>query len=245
MNRPLNRVIQDASWTDIASIRDPGDRLLHDLHFDLASGSGRKDLFDFGRADGTGVSPAQASRRGAQYRMEIADLLSEQDVVLGLPAEGKRSALARMAASLGEKAGMSQGFVLAAMLRRERLGSTATGRGVAIPHARIEGILAPTAVLATLQRPVWFDAPDGEPVDVLLALLWPKTDTAGFLQALSCFSRLLPHERLREHIRAAETSAEALAWIEAFGEKVADPSSGKLFSLGGRRFPHLFREALA
>jgi PTS system nitrogen regulatory IIA component len=91
---------------------------------------------------------------------------------------------------------MDQGAVLAAMLRRERLGSTAIGHGVAIPHARLEGISAPTIMLATLQYPVWFDVPDEGPVDLLLAVLWPKSDSVRFLQSLAYFCRLLRHPEL-------------------------------------------------
>ena len=83
--------------------------------------------------------------------MKICDFLREQDILLGMPAKGKHSALARVAAWLGGRVGRGQGAVLDALLHRERLGSTAVGHGVAIPHARMDGISAPVAMLATLQ----------------------------------------------------------------------------------------------
>jgi PTS system nitrogen regulatory IIA component len=210
---------QDAAWANVASIRNFDDRPMRDLHFGFASGSGRNDLFDFAGVDDVEGSPEQAPREREQDRTEITSLLEEQDIVLRMPARGKRSMLARMATRLGEKVGMSQGAVLAAMLRRERLGSTAIGNGVAIPHARLEGIPGPKAVLATLQHPIWFDTPDGKPVDLLLAVIWPKADTVGFLQALARFCRLLRHVELRDGIRAAEMSAEAMAWVQAFQKR--------------------------
>ncbi|MDW6023062.1 PTS sugar transporter subunit IIA [Mesorhizobium sp. BAC0120] len=146
--------------------------------------------------------------------MEITELLREQDIVLQMPAKGRRSALAKAAGWLGERVGRGQDEVLAAMLERERLGSTGIGHGVAIPHGRLDGIDAPAAMLATLERPVWFGSPDLAPVDLLLALLWPKSDVAGFLPALSYFCRLLRQPELRERLRAAETPEEAYAWLQ-------------------------------
>jgi PTS system nitrogen regulatory IIA component len=161
--------------------------------------------------------------------MEIGDILREQDVVIGMPAKGKRSALTRIAAQLGNNAGKGVGEVLTALQRRERLGSTGIGHGVAVPHARIEGIAAPVAMMATLQEPVWFGSPDNDPVDLLLAFLWPSSDVAGFLPTLARFCRLLRQPELRARLRASDSPAEARAWIEFFDEKGRRGSS----QLGG------------
>ena len=117
--------------------------------------------------------------------MRLSELVGEQDVLLGMQADRKRSALGGIAARLAERVGRSYGAVLAAFLRRERLGPTVVGDGIAIPHARLDGISAPAAVLATLQRPVPFGTPNDDSVDLLLALLWPTSDTEGFVPALS------------------------------------------------------------
>lgn len=211
--------LQGAAWAETASTRNS--RSLCNLRSDFGFGSEGVAFYSPGAPDDLGEPAPRPSGRWARRRVEVTELLGEQDVVLRLPAKGKRSALARIGARLGEKVEMSQGAVPAAMLRRERLGSTAIGHGVAIPHARLEEIPEPKAMLATLQRPVWFDAPDEEPVDLLLAVLWPKADSAGFLQALAHFCRLLRHGELRDRIRAAETPAEALAWVGAFQERIA------------------------
>lgn len=145
--------------------------------------------------------------------MAIDELLREQDIVLGMAVKGKRSALARIAAWLGAGVGVGEAAVLEALLHRERLGSTGIGHGVAIPHARVDRIAAPAAMLATLEKPVWFDSPDGNPVDLVLTLLWPKSDIGGFLPALANSCRLLRSADLRERLRAAETAADALAWL--------------------------------
>ncbi|WP_204842177.1 PTS sugar transporter subunit IIA [Manganibacter manganicus] len=151
--------------------------------------------------------------------MEIGDILREQDVVIRMPAKGKRSALTRIAAQLGNNVGKGVGEVLTALQRRERLGSTGIGHGVAVPHARIEGIAGPVAMMATLQEPVWFGSPDNDPVDLLLAFLWPSSDMAGFLPTLASFCRLLRQPELRARLRGSDSPAEARAWLAFFDEK--------------------------
>ena len=124
-------------------------------------------------------------RRPREDRHEVvSELVNEQDVLLGMQADRKRAALGGIAVRIAESVGRSHGAVLAAFLRREQLGPTAVGNGIAIPHARLEGISAPAAVLATLQRPVAFGTPDDASVDLLLALLWPTSDMKGFVPTL-------------------------------------------------------------
>src|SRR3546814_6189330 len=73
-----------------------------------------------------------------------------------MAARGKRSALAKIADRLGQRVDMRGAAILAALLRRERLGSTGIGHGVAVPHARLDGMPEPVAMLTALESPVWF-----------------------------------------------------------------------------------------
>lgn len=75
--------------------------------------------------------------------MKLSELLEEDDFLLGVPSREKRSALEAVASRLGRRTGRPQGEVLNALLRRERLGSTATGDGLAMPHATLAGISVP------------------------------------------------------------------------------------------------------
>ena len=146
--------------------------------------------------------------------MKLSELLGEDDFLLGVPSREKRSALEAFASRFGRKTGRPQGEILTALLRRERLGSTATGHGLAMPHAAFAGISVPAAVIATKKHPVAFDAPDDGDVDLLLGLLWPS-DVGGFLLTLSQYSRLLRRPRYRECLRQAVSPAKAWAGIEA------------------------------
>ncbi len=92
---------------------------------------------------------------------------------------------------------------------RERLGSTGFGRGVAIPHARIDGLARPVAVFFRLEAPVAFDAADGMPVDLVFGLLSPEQAGAAHLHALAAISRLMRDERMHHSLTEAP-GAEAL-----------------------------------
>lgn len=146
--------------------------------------------------------------------MRIGEILSEQDVALGLPARGRRSALTRIAAHLSNRAGLPSDSILAALRDRDRLGSTAIGRGVAVPHALLDGLRQPAAHLAVLERPIWFAAIDGKDVDIIITLLWPRSEARSFLPALSRVCRLFRIERLRRQLRVAVSADEALAILD-------------------------------
>lgn len=77
-----------------------------------------------------------ARRQASDY----IELVAEQDIFLFMQADTKRAALSGVAARLAEKVDRSHGMVPAALLGRERLGSTAVGHGIAIPHSRLDGM---------------------------------------------------------------------------------------------------------
>ncbi|WP_284391537.1 PTS sugar transporter subunit IIA [Algimonas ampicilliniresistens] len=104
--------------------------------------------------------------------------------------------------------------VVAAAIERERLGSTGVGNGVALPHARIEGMDRVVAAFARLSEPMDFDAVDGRPVDLVCFLLAPADCGGAHLRALARVSRLLRRQETRQRLRAAPTS-EALFAILA------------------------------
>jgi len=96
----------------------------------------------------------------------------------------------------------SRDIVLAAM-ERERLGSTGVGNGVALPHARIDGLDRVVAGFARLSEPMDFDSVDGRPVDLVAFLLAPSDSAGAHLRALARISRQLRREENRIRLRAA------------------------------------------
>jgi nitrogen PTS system EIIA component len=92
------------------------------------------------------------------------------------------------------------------LLRREKLGSTGTGDGIAIPHARIPGLNKPFGTLVSLEQPIDFDAIDGQPVDLLFLLLLPLTSDKEQLRALASVARILRNSELVRNLRRSRDS---------------------------------------
>lgn len=121
----------------------------------------------------------------------------------------KREILDALATCFAEVYSLDRDEVIDRIDEREKLGSTGFGRGVAIPHARIDGLARPVAVFLKLGQPVDFDAADGMPVDCVFGLLSPEQAGATHLQALAAISRMMRDERMHDALTAA-TNAEAL-----------------------------------
>jgi PTS system nitrogen regulatory IIA component len=95
------------------------------------------------------------------------------------------------------------------LMQRERLGTTASGGGVAIPHAHIPGLQSAIGLFARLCPPVAFDAADGQSVDLVLAVLTPVEALGDHLRALAQASRLMNDPELQQKLRATN-NAKAL-----------------------------------
>jgi PTS system nitrogen regulatory IIA component len=111
-------------------------------------------------------------------------------------ADSKSAILGLLADRFGEVYNLDRSDVLAKIQEREKLGSTGFGRGVAIPHARVPGVVRPVAAVLRPEAPVMFDAVDGRPVDIVFGLLSPEHAGATHLHALAAISRLMRDEAM-------------------------------------------------
>ena len=140
----------------------------------------------------------------------LADLL----VFSQLSVHSKKRVFESAAEAFGDIAGLSKEAVYRGLLDREKLGSTALGDGVAIPHCRIDTCIAPLGCLMTLTDEVDFSAPDGKGVDIVLVLLVPSEATQVHLDVLASVVKLLSDEPTRASIRKA-VEPEELSQIVA------------------------------
>jgi nitrogen PTS system EIIA component len=127
----------------------------------------------------------------------------EPEAVATVRAADRHSAIALLASRFAEVHGLDRSEVLDRLEERERLGSTGFGRGVAVPHARIEGLRAPVAAFLRLEAPVDFSAADAMPVNLVFGLLSPQQSGAAHLQALAAISRMMRDERMRSSLDSA------------------------------------------
>jgi len=94
------------------------------------------------------------------------------------------------------------------LFARERLGSTGLGHGVAIPHGRIKGLKNPMAAVIRVRQPIAFDAPDDEPVGLLIVLLVPEAATQRHLEILSEIAEMLSDRALRERLKTEPEASD-------------------------------------
>ena len=145
--------------------------------------------------------------------MKISDLLSPTDVMIDVRASNKRLLLQEFAAKAAAGLGLPADKIAPYLLKREDLGSTGIGNGVAIPHARLPDLQRAYGLLAKLKQPVEFDAIDGQPVDIVFVLLLPAAAENEALAALALVARTLRPPETLARLRAAKNTAELFAAI--------------------------------
>ena len=144
--------------------------------------------------------------------MQLADFLDLDAIKTSLPGGNKRSLLQQLANLASQRLGTEPATINAAINEREQLGSTGFGQGVAIPHAKIDGLAQIYALFARLGEPVDYKAIDGRPVDLVFVLLSPADAGAEHLKALAAISRVTRDAATLERLRGAR-SRDALAAV--------------------------------
>lgn len=141
--------------------------------------------------------------------MEISDLVRPEAVFPNLKASSKKRLLQELAHLVAEMTGHPERSIFDILLEREKLGTTGVGRGVAIPHGKVEGLDRLYGLFARLEKPINFDSVDDQPVDLIFLLLVPEGAGADHLKALARISRLLRDTAMCEKLRGSD-SADAL-----------------------------------
>lgn len=142
--------------------------------------------------------------------MSIPEFFSAADVILDAEPANKPALLELLAEEAGNRLGLPKQEVLGALQAREKIGSTALGRGIALPHAEIRDAQAPLVLFARLRRAINFDARDEEPVDLAFLVLWPTAARKGLLPAMSEICRALREPQTLRRLRAAETPEDVV-----------------------------------
>ena len=141
--------------------------------------------------------------------MPPPDLVSPNAIIPALKVNGKKQALQEIAAKAAVLTGQSEKAILEILLQREKLGSTGVGNGVAIPHGKLAKLGNVFGLFARLERPVDFEALDGQPVDLIFLLLAPEGAGADHLKALARVARLLRDPEVAQKLRNSH-DADAL-----------------------------------
>jgi mannitol/fructose-specific phosphotransferase system IIA component (Ntr-type) len=107
--------------------------------------------------------------------------------------------------------------IASAVWSREEQASTAVGRGIAVPHARLDGLQEPVIALGLAPEGLDFPAPDVEPVRIVMLILTPRQDAGAQLEILSDVSKTLRAEEVREKLLASHGYTEVVAALRAAG----------------------------
>jgi PTS system nitrogen regulatory IIA component len=141
--------------------------------------------------------------------MPLLDFLAPAAVIPALRASSKKQALQELAEVAARLTGLEERTIYEVLLQRERLGSTGIGDGVAIPHAKLAKLDSIFGLVARLDKPIDFEALDGQPVDLMFVLLAPEEAGADHLKALARIARVVREPGMSDRIRATR-DAEAL-----------------------------------
>ena len=150
--------------------------------------------------------------------MKISDFLSPAHVMIDVRARSKGRLLEQLSTQVAAEVGLAADEVMTEIVKREELGSTGVGKGVALPHARLQGLKSPFGLFARLHHGIDFDAIDGEPVDIVMLLLIPEASDSAKGNALACVARALRDADTLWKLRSArdrETPLRVLAGLDA------------------------------
>ena len=123
--------------------------------------------------------------------MTLDAIIDKQSVLSGLKAQTKKQLLVELSQAMANRVAIDHRLIFETLLKREKLGSTGIGQGIAIPHGKVATLNRVYGLFARLGAPVDFDSVDGQPVDLVFVLLAPEHAGADHLKALARISRLL------------------------------------------------------
>jgi PTS system nitrogen regulatory IIA component len=140
--------------------------------------------------------------------MELADILSEDSVIVCSESKTKLDVLHRLSERAAKITGQDAATIFEAVNDREQLGSTGLGNGIAIPHGKFAGLGSVTALFAKLDAPVEFESVDDAPVDLVMMLLAPMGAGADHLKALARVARILRTDSVVARLRRCGSEGE-------------------------------------
>ena len=135
--------------------------------------------------------------------MLLTDLVAPNAIIPALRVNSKKQILQELTAKAAELSGQSERTILEILQQREKLGSTGVGNGIAIPHGKLPKLEKLFGFFARLERPIDFEAMDGQPVDLVFLLLAPEGAGADHLKALARIARLLRDQDVAKKLRAS------------------------------------------
>ncbi|OGS90494.1 MAG: PTS IIA-like nitrogen-regulatory protein PtsN [Gallionellales bacterium GWA2_60_18] len=137
----------------------------------------------------------------------ISKILLPGNILLDTESTSKKRVFERAGLLFENNQQIARNLVFDSLFNREKLGSTGLGEGVAIPHGRIAKLRDATAAFIRTAHPIPFDAPDGQPVNLIFVLLVPERATDLHLQLLGELAQMFSDAQFRNRLLASEDGA--------------------------------------
>lgn len=133
----------------------------------------------------------------------ISQILPVENILLDAESASKKRVFERVSLLFENNCQIASGKVYESLFEREKLGSTGLGQGIAIPHGRIKNLRDAVAAFVKTDNPIPFDAPDGQPVNLIFVLLVPERATELHLQLLGELAQMFSDREFREKLQGS------------------------------------------
>lgn len=141
--------------------------------------------------------------------ISLSDIIPVSHIILDAETSSKKRLFECVAQLFAAQSGLPQSEIFDCLVARERLGSTALGQGVAMPHGRHASVSAATGAFIRLKEPIEFDAPDNKPVSLVFVLLVPEAATSEHLELLAHLAGRFSEKSVRDALQSCGTPEAA------------------------------------
>ena len=146
---------------------------------------------------------------------EITNFLTEDSIIMDCDSRSQKNTLEVISNKMAELTSTNKDEIFQKLYEREKLGTTAFGNGIAIPHARVEGIQNAKIIILKLTEAIDFNSIDGNKVDIVMSLFVPDDNNEMHVELLSTIASLLDNQVFREKIRTANTARDVMMIIDS------------------------------
>lgn len=146
---------------------------------------------------------------------EITNFLTEDSIIMDCDSKSQKNTLEVISNKMAELTSTNKDEIFQKLYEREKLGTTAFGNGIAIPHARVEGIQNAKIIILKLTEAIDFNSIDGNKVDIVISLFVPNDNNKMHVELLSNIASLLDNQVFREKIRTANTASDVMMIIDS------------------------------
>ena len=145
--------------------------------------------------------------------LNLKELLNPNSFLLIQNPTSKKMVFEKLCNKASERYNIDKKFLLNNLIKREKIGTTTIGNGIAIPHVQNNQIMKPSCIVAILSDGLDFDALDNNPVDLIVFLILPEVSKPENLQTLAQISRLLRDTEITDKLRGCKSEESAFAII--------------------------------